>query len=274
MNWYKKNQYEYYLYKYSWDWKKFLLPIMIPLVPMLVYLGISPQEANNIANKNNNDTAAIKQQLQSMISKKDTQPAQTHLRHTENKINEIPGDKKETVVEKTNISQDYKPFADNLIPYEGIREYVYNDGKGLPTIGIGHLITPKSHSIFKNLFNISDQEYNDIVNKKRKLTKDQIYKLFYNYDLKEHINRAKSRLPKFDTYPEYLKVALVNAIYRGDLGKNTAQLINSGNWVAASKEYIKHKDYNSPNPRLKGITPRMDKNQKAMLQYAKEIGQI
>jgi GH24 family phage-related lysozyme (muramidase) len=209
-----------------------------------------------------------------MISEKEIPPVERSLPYTENKIEKIPGDKKDKIVEKTNISQDYKPFADNLIPYEGIKEYVYNDGKGLPTIGIGHLITPKSLSIFKDLFNISDQEYNNIISKKRKLTDDQIYKLFYEYDLKKHINKAKARLPKFDSYPKYIQVALVNAVYRGDLGKNTANLINANNWSAAAKGYIKHKDYNSPNPRLKGITPRMNQNQKAMLQYAKELGQI
>lgn len=269
MNWYKKNNYNYDLlyYKYSFNWGKFLLPIMIPLVPMLVYLGISPQEANNIAKKNNNNVVAIKKELQEKAEKKDIQENTTSIK----KQTPIETKKPE---ETFNTSGEYKEFADNLIPYEGKRLEVYNDGIGKPTIGIGHLITPESRSIFNKVLGISNQEYNDIINKKRKLTVDQMYKLFYEYDLKEHINRAKSRLPEFDTYPKYIQVALVNAVYRGDLGKNTASLINSGNWAAAANEYIRHPQYNSPKKGLKGVTPRMNKNRQAMIQYAKELGQI
>jgi len=279
MNWYKQSQYECYLYKYSWDWGKFLLPIMIPLIPMLVYLGISPQEANKIAEKHNNNPVVIKQQLQTMISEKKIPLVQRSLPYAENKIKEIPGAKEEIPVEKTNISQNYKPFAENLIPYEGKSLRVYNDGIGKPTIGIGHLIIPESRSIFNKVLGISNQEYNDIIDKKKKLTEDQMYKLFYEYDLDKHINRAKDSLPNFGSYPQYVQIALVNAVYRGDLfpkgnRKKITDLINSGNWAAAAKAYINHPQYNSLKKGLRGIKPRMNTNQKSMLQYAKELGQL
>jgi len=82
MNWYKQSQCEYYLYKYSWDWGKLLLPIMIPLVPMLLYLGISPQEANKLAEKHNNNPTAVKQELQQMVAKKEVPPVKRSLPYT------------------------------------------------------------------------------------------------------------------------------------------------------------------------------------------------
>ena len=41
------------------------------------------------------------------------------------------------------------------------------------------------------------------------------------------------------------------------------------------KEYLNHKGYrNAIKNNLAGIRPRMEANQKAMLQYARELGQI
>ena len=55
----------------------------------------------------------------------------------------------------------------------------------------------------------------------------------------------------------------------------TVKLMNANNWAAAAKEYLNHRGYRSAKQRgLGGVRTRMEENQKAMLQYARELGQI
>ena len=49
---------------------------------------------------------------------------------------------------------------------------------------------------------------------------------------------VRRRIPKYDSYPKYVQMAIMNASYRGDLGPATIKLINSGQWDKVSKEYL------------------------------------
>lgn len=81
---------------------------------------------------------------------------------------------------------------------------------------------------------------------------------------------VKRRIPKYDSYPKYVQIAIMNASYRGDLGPATIKLINRGEWDKVSKEYLNHPNYINPG-NLRGVVKRMKSNADAFNRYAKEL---
>jgi GH24 family phage-related lysozyme (muramidase) len=163
--------------------------------------------------------------------------------------------------------QHYKKY---IAHSEGFRNRVYNDGRGNLTIGIGHLLKRQDAVLFRHLFG-NAVDYNQVRLGKQSLTNDQVFKLF-EYDLDIHLKRAKRLFPSFEKYPIYVKLALTDSVFRGDMARKTIQYINAGDWDRAAKEYINRYDYkNRKKLGISGIGPRMERNQQAMLNYAKEL---
>ena len=97
---------------------------------------------------------------------------------------------------------------------------------------------------------------------------------FANELLSKGIEKKESDLrrllPNFDKYPKYVRTALLNAKYRGDIGKNTIALINQGKWNLVSKEYLNHSNYKNPG-KFPGVKKRMESNAIAFDRYANEL---
>ena len=85
-----------------------------------------------------------------------------------------------------------------------------------------------------------------------------------------HESKARRLIPKYDSYPTYVREAILNAIYRGDLGPATIKLINAGSWSKVSAEYLKHKNYTNPGS-MSGVVVRMKANADAFTRYSKEL---
>lgn len=102
-----------------------------------------------------------------------------------------------------------------------------------------------------------------------KISRDTADKLLVK-GITEHEAKAVRLIPKFDTYPKYVRGAILNAIYRGDLGPATRKLINQGKWEDASREYLNHPNYLNPG-KFKGVVKRMKSNADAFQQYASEL---
>lgn len=83
-------------------------------------------------------------------------------------------------------------------------------------------------------------------------------------------NDVKRRILKYDSYPKYVQMAIMNASYRGDLGPATIKLINSGQWNKVSKEYLNHPNYKNPG-NMRGVVTRMKSNADAFDKYALEL---
>jgi GH24 family phage-related lysozyme (muramidase) len=135
---------------------------------------------------------------------------------------------------------------------EGLKLKPYNDTKGIPTIGVGHKILPN-----ENFFNgISEEEA----------------KQLFSNDVQNKLNTCRNIFPLFDSYPNYVKVALLDGVYRGDHKKEykTTKLINNGDWINAAKEYLRNNDYYASQKQGTGIAKRMKNNAKRMEQYGKE----
>lgn len=86
----------------------------------------------------------------------------------------------------------------------------------------------------------------------------------------EHEAKARRLVPKYDTYPTYVREAILNAIYRGDLGPKTIATINKGQWDSVAEMYLQHPNYTNPG-KFTGVVKRMKSNADAFARYAKEL---
>ena len=159
-----------------------------------------------------------------------------------------------------------KKTSDYVGHWEGKKDTVYKDSAGLPTIGIGHYLnnSQEDRQLFKALFG-DTVNYDKVLNGQQKLTDDQIEKLF-NMDVKIKEKLASKKISNFTSLPIYVKNAVINALYRGDIGPKTIGLMNSGDWANATKEYLNHKNAKSGPSQ---IQRRMKTNALAFAQYAK-----
>lgn len=159
-----------------------------------------------------------------------------------------------------------KKTSDYIGQWEGKRNTMYLDTEKKPTIGIGHYLTntQQDRDLFKALFGNS-VNYDAILNGKQKLTDDQIEKLF-NVDVKVKERLASNKIKDFTSLPQYVKNAVINGFYRGDIGPKTIKLMNSGNWAAVAKEYLNHQNARSGPEQ---IQRRMKTNALAFAKYAK-----
>lgn len=140
---------------------------------------------------------------------------------------------------------------------------VYKDVKGLPTIGHGHLITPESEKVFKEVF---AQEHEQdptfgktVLSGKSRLTPEQADRLLQR-DVKVRIPKVQKMLPKFGSYSSELQGELASEHFRGMLGKSptTIKLINAGDFEKAASEFLNAKDYRESVAKKTGIAKRME----------------
>jgi GH24 family phage-related lysozyme (muramidase) len=136
---------------------------------------------------------------------------------------------------------DYGSMFDYISNSEGLRLHAYEDVNGYLTIGIGHLLEGDDRTTFHALFGDS-LDYDDVVSGKTPITKDQAKALFER-DVQGKLADARRIVPTFDSLKQETKNAIVDALYRGDLGPNTIKLINAGKWKEAALEYLNHAEF-------------------------------
>jgi hypothetical protein len=94
------------------------------------------------------------------------------------------------------------------------------------------------------------------------LTDDEAIKLL-NKDVNRTIDIAKKFMKNFETFPLTIKIAIINAGFRGfgkkgDLGPETMKLLDQHKFQDAAKEYLNHKEYKTTSN--KGVVKRMNWN--------------
>lgn len=77
-------------------------------------------------------------------------------------------------------------------------------------------------------------------------------------DISAKIDIAKKHMKNFDGFPAPVKIATINALYRGDMGPRTMELLGQNKFDAAAREYLNHKEYKTTSNR--GVKKRMDWN--------------
>jgi GH24 family phage-related lysozyme (muramidase) len=96
-------------------------------------------------------------------------------------------------------------------------------------------------------------------------------------DINNEEKKTKNLFPKYDSYPLYVRRALVNSVYRGEAKKGYEWVndINVGKWETAATKYLQGWDIDfsqANDPKYKGgVADRMVTNQEAFKQYANEL---
>jgi GH24 family phage-related lysozyme (muramidase) len=96
-------------------------------------------------------------------------------------------------------------------------------------------------------------------------------------DINNEEKKTKNLFPKYDSYPLYVRRALVNSVYRGEAKKGYEWVndINAGKWETAATKYLQGWDIDfsqANDPKYKGgVADRMVTNQEAFKQYANEL---
>jgi len=152
-------------------------------------------------------------------------------------------------VKPSNIST--RSMFDYISQWEGLKTKVYKDHVGNPTIGIGHYLdgSETDRNIIKTIFGGS-VDYDSLLKGSQTLTKDQVEKLF-NVDVKIKEKLASKLIPDYNSFDKNTKNAIVNALYRGDLGQKTIKLINAKDWKKAAAEYFNHSNAKSGPDQVK-----------------------
>ena len=168
-------------------------------------------------------------------------------------------------------------MAETIAEFEGKNELkVYKDTRGIKTVGVGfNLEQPNARKIFEKYIPKSKVSFDDVVSGRKSLTRTQSMRLFQG-TLNDKIKTTKRLFPSYDKYPQAVKTALVNGVFRGEFKstQKTVKYINSGQWGKVAKEYLDRKDYRNSRPGHNGgIKTRMDFNANIFRQYAKELKQ-
>lgn len=156
---------------------------------------------------------------------------------------------KSATAKPTNISTG--SMFDYISQWEGLRTKVYKDHAGNPTIGIGHYLNGSEsdrhliHVLFSGKVN-----YDALLRGEQQLTRDQVEKLF-NVDVKVKEKLASKLIPDYTSFDQNTKNAIVNGLYRGDLGPKTIKLIKAKDWKSAAVEYLNHPNAKSGPEQIK-----------------------
>ena len=83
---------------------------------------------------------------------------------------------------------------------------------------------------------------------------------YLNEDVTSRLNTIRKSLPKFDSFPKDLQLALFYEQYRGSLGQSpkTRKLINAGKYAEAAEEFLDNDEYKNAEERgRRGIRKNM-----------------
>ena len=139
------------------------------------------------------------------------------------------------------------------------------------TIGYGHhdsFISAPIRAQVMQLLNIEDWE--PIRRGQQSLTEQQMDALFeFDYDRKE-LDVEQSVGDEWDNLPQWVRAAMVNGNFRGDLGPDTKGAIRDGSWDHANNgdnpvamEYRNHGNWDDND----GVATRMRRNERRFLIY-------
>ena len=96
-------------------------------------------------------------------------------------------------------------------------------------------------------------------------------------DINNEEKKTKNLFPKYDSYPLYVRRALVNSVCRGEAKKEYewVNAVNAGKWETAATKYLQGWDIDfsqAKNPKYQGgVADRMVTNQEAFKKYANEL---
>lgn len=167
------------------------------------------------------------------------------------RIKEYISPKRVAAVGQPEIPVDkYMQFIE---PHEGKRNYVYNDTRGIPTIGVGFNLNRKNAASILSMFGIN---YQNVLEGER-VSDDVIYKIFEE-DVKYTIGRTKDLVPSFDQQPDEMKLVLVDMCFNlGQSGlskfRKFLAAVDQRDYTRAASEMIDSRWYHQVGNRSKKL---------------------
>jgi len=130
---------------------------------------------------------------------------------------------------------------------EGCKYEIYLDHLGLPTFGIGHLVTE------------SDEEYNRPVG--TFITADRVAECF-NKDVETVLEDCERLYPDFDSLPEEVQLIIANMMFnmgypRLSKFKGMKAGVDARDWQQAADEMVDSKWYHQVTNRAERLVQRM-----------------
>jgi hypothetical protein len=179
----------------------------------------------------------------------------------------------------------YDDDIKNLIRQdEGVKSKMYDDGKGIMTVGVGHNLKNEKASVsaFTKAFGKDGAAIRKSVMSGEKMSNDQIEKLF-EVDYQEHKNRATSMIPKLQEYSPELQSVLVSGTFRGHVtdSPNFRKLLDSGDYEGAANELLDRGELKEKRDKkgnviykpLPGVVTRMNRDAQAVRDYGKKVAE-
>lgn len=149
----------------------------------------------------------------------------------------------EAVREVERLEGPLNNIERSLVHHEGYVPGDYKDDKGISTAGVGQ--TGK----FKGM------RFKDVAS--------------------TFVNETRRYIPDYDLLPEPVKEGLVSLAYRGDLQQSPTfrKLIAKGDYVAASKELLNHKEYKARKKKRKpdGVVRRLEEISSTIRKYGEAL---
>ena len=130
---------------------------------------------------------------------------------------------------------------------EGCKYEIYLDHLGLPTFGIGHLVTE------------ADEEYNQPVG--TTITADRVAECF-NKDVRTVLEDCEKLYPDFDSLPEEVQLIIANMMFnmgypRLSKFKGMKAGVDARDWQQAADEMVDSKWYRQVTNRAERLVSRM-----------------
>lgn len=142
---------------------------------------------------------------------------------------------------------DLQRLQEDLENDEGVKYEIYLDHLGLPTFGIGHLVTE------------SDPEYGQEVG--TEVSEDRVAEAF-EQDIKTTLSECTVLYPDFDDLPEEAQLVIANMMF--NLGrprlsqfKGMKRGVDARDWNAAADEMVDSKWYRQVTNRADRLVERM-----------------
>lgn len=136
---------------------------------------------------------------------------------------------------KANPKGGYNKKAKKWFPHKSLEG-------GSDTIAYGHKLLPGED--FSE--GLTDNEAEQLLEK----------------DIRAKLSTARSKVENFDGLPVTIKIAVLNGLFRGDMGPKTMRLLSQNKFADAAKEYLNHREYRTT--KNQGVKKRMDWNYNVM----------
>lgn len=148
--------------------------------------------------------------------------------------------------------------VNHLREYEGFRSKVYDDHKGNPTVGFGHMFKSDSKETWEGagIGHLHDR----VKAGKAKLSEADATRLLHHELENTYLPRVRKLLPRYDDLDKDSQIAALGSTFRGGFAGSpkTVGHLNNGDFETGADEFLKNAEYIKSKREGTGVHKRMD----------------